>query len=124
MYKEIQNATYACDPHYLGEQEGGGAVWGDVYFALVELSSGRRFESHYCEHGKVRCKDEYGYTEGWQDVSNKAASKINEWLKSLNLDQFSYATTLAEHFCEVAPVYGSAAFQRKEAFEGPFLDQE
>jgi|TARA_R110000787_G_scaffold35866_1_gene91800 hypothetical protein len=120
MFKEISYATYASDPHYLGNSEGG-AVWGDLYYALIEFSDGRRFQSNYAEKSKeLRCHEDF---EWYQDVAHIAAAKVDGWLKSLDLSEFGYTATLADHFREVDPCYGSSAFQFKEATEGAFLDQ-
>ena len=61
--------------------------------------------------------------EWYQDVAHIAAAKVDGWLKSLDLSEFGYTATLADHFREVDPCYGSSAFQFKEATEGAFLDQ-
>lgn len=96
-----------------------GTRYGRAWYAGLELSDGRRFES--CKRECTASVDMSGWFDGGSDEQSIAA--LEGHLKGLDLSWQGIKHTLLEHFREVDPAYGSAAFQAKEAIEGAFLDR-
>lgn len=88
-----------------------GTRYGRAWYAGLEFSNGRRFESY-----KRECTasvDESGWFDSGSDEQSMAA--LEGYLQGLDLTLQGIKDTLLEHFREVSPVYGSAAYQAEEA---------
>jgi hypothetical protein len=88
-----------------------GTRYGRAWYAGLEFSNGRRFESY-----KRECTasvDQSGWFDSGSDDQSMAA--LEHYLQGLDLSIRGLKDTLLEHFREVSPVYGSAAYQDEEA---------
>ena len=88
-----------------------GTRYGRAWYAGLEFSNGRRFESY-----KRECTasvDQSGWFYSGSDEQSMAA--LEGYLQGLDLTPQGIKDTLLEHFREVSPVYGSAAYQAEES---------
>ena len=88
-----------------------GTQYGRAWFAGLEFANGRRFESY-----KRICTASVDY-EGYFDSGSddQSIANLESHLQGLDLSCQGLKNTLPEHFLEVCPVYGSAAYQAEES---------
>ena len=111
-------ATYRSDVYQAGRDEDGEAVYGEAFYAVVQLADGSRFAHSYTfqdtswvDYEFDGADEDYGIGGGYVTNQAEAVAKVEALVAKINAS----GDINLNHWSPIDPEYGSSAYQQQEA---------